>query len=154
MQIRQKDLEAIEKGSVRTLVELGHGKNHDVSSSCAIGFPLKQMVIAVCPAPLPEPLSPVPCLSLHWQGVTCPKSCWGTILWGYTIISVERKIRQKAWKLHSACLKRVYSAQLHLQFPSWSLEADELHRDSGLSCFGPEIWEENSQIRLSRRGEC
>lgn len=78
------------------------------------------MVVAMCPTPLPEPFSPVPCLSLHWQGVNCQTTCWGMILWGYTINSVESKIIQKAWKLHAACLKRVYSAQLRLQSLPWS----------------------------------
>lgn len=109
------------------------------------------MVIAMYPSPLPEPCSPVLWLSLHWQGLNCQMSCWGMILWGYTINSVERKIR-KHENYAAVCLKRVYSAQLHLQFLPWSVGTDEMHRDSGLSCFGPEIWEENSQIRLSRRG--
>ena len=79
------------------------------------------MVVALYPTPLPEPFSPAPYLSLHWQGVNCQMTCWGMILWGYTINSVESKIIQKAWKLHAACLKRVYSAQLHLQSLPWSL---------------------------------
>lgn len=60
-------------------------------------------------------------------------------------------LREELDAAYAACLKRVYSALLHLQFPSWSLEADELHRDM-VSCFGPEIYERRTvKIRLSRR---